>query len=168
MSKQDIYDYLYDLDLCKICILRYLYGRCTDYLDVDKALLEVSNHLFLVFNVFLNNISKLICICISNGQKGIEIVQNGAEAKQEDTNGDGVCAKRKKENICSACLGIFQDDMIEKTARKILDETDLHSYECETVYTSVSLPILLQIRELSMWIALYNKFPDAISKSKFQ
>lgn len=110
----------------------------------------------------------MISICISNGQKGIEIVQNGAEAKQEDTNGDGVSAKRKKENICSACLGIFQDDMIEKTSRKILDETDLHSYECETVYTSVSLPILLQIRELSLWIALYNKFPDAISKSKFQ
>lgn len=58
--------------------------------------------------------------------------------------------------------------MIEKTARKVLDETDLHTYECETVYTSVSFPILLQIRELSIWIGLCKKFPDAISKSKFQ
>lgn len=49
MSKQGIYDFLHSLDVCKICILRYLNGRCTDYLDVDKSLQEV-----VCYNIIFN------------------------------------------------------------------------------------------------------------------
>lgn len=42
MNDQNIYDYLKDLDICKVCILRYLNGRCNEYLNVEKALQDVS------------------------------------------------------------------------------------------------------------------------------
>lgn len=74
--------------------------------------------------------------------------------------------KRRKENVCTACLGIFQGDMIEDTVQEIINNTNLKMYECDTIYTSVSLPILLQIRELSLWLAMIRQFPDAISTSK--
>lgn len=41
MSKQEIYDFLRSMDVCRVCVLRYMNGRCTDYLDVDKSLREV-------------------------------------------------------------------------------------------------------------------------------
>lgn len=79
------------------------------------------------------------------------------------TNG---CTKRKKSNICIACLGLFQDDAIENVIKQIITTTDLHTYDCETIYTSVSLPILMQTRELSLWIALLKKFPNEVSDSQ--
>lgn len=30
MSKQEIHDYLNELDVCKVCILRFVNGRCED------------------------------------------------------------------------------------------------------------------------------------------
>lgn len=75
--------------------------------------------------------------------------------------------KRKKSNICTACQGIFQDDMVERTVQEILHNSNLQTYECDTIYSSVSLPIISQIRELSIWIALLKRFPDAISQGNF-
>lgn len=79
------------------------------------------------------------------------------------TNG---CTKRRKSNICIACLGLFQDDAIENVIKQIINTTDLHTYDCETIYTSVSFPILMQTRELSLWIALLKKFPNEVSDSQ--
>lgn len=42
MSKQEIFDYLKELDLCKACLLRYLDGRCNEYEDLDKSFRNVS------------------------------------------------------------------------------------------------------------------------------
>lgn len=41
MSKQEIYDYLKELDLCDICILRYLMARCFGVEDIDQTFLTV-------------------------------------------------------------------------------------------------------------------------------
>lgn len=58
MSQQGIYDFLQSLNVCKICILRYLNGRCTEYLDVNKSLHEVvcsiACHLTSFFVVEIN------------------------------------------------------------------------------------------------------------------
>lgn len=76
-------------------------------------------------------------------------------------------SKRRKPNICIACLGIFENDMIDALAREILENSELKTYECDTLYTSISIPILLQTRELSLWIGLLKKFPNSINESKF-
>lgn len=76
-------------------------------------------------------------------------------------------AKRRKSVVCVACLGIFQNDTINAAIEEIVENTDLHTYECSTLYTSISLPILVQIRELALWIALHQKFPYSISDSEF-
>lgn len=76
-------------------------------------------------------------------------------------------AKRDRSTICIACLGIFQNDTIDAAIREIIENTELHTYECDSIYTSISVPILVQIRELSLWIALHQKFPNSISDSEF-
>lgn len=42
MSKQQIYDFLNEFDLCSVCILRYLNGRCIEFENVEKAYQDVS------------------------------------------------------------------------------------------------------------------------------
>lgn len=75
--------------------------------------------------------------------------------------------KRMKTSVCIACLGIFQNDTIDAAIKEIVENTDLHTYECDSIYTSISVPILVQIRELALWIALLRKFPYSISDSEF-
>lgn len=57
MTDQNICDYLNELDVCKICILRYLNGRCNEYLDVDKSLEDVSfskTFLLYAYKILIN------------------------------------------------------------------------------------------------------------------
>lgn len=99
------------------------------------------------------------------------IAQRGIVLHEQKPNGDsGSNAgdnKRARANICTACLGIFQYDMIEQTVQHVLKETNIDSYECDTIYSSVTLPISLQIRELSIWIALMRKFPDVVNTGNY-
>lgn len=74
--------------------------------------------------------------------------------------------KRRKPNVCIACFGIFQNDMIDTIVSEVLQNTNLNSYDCETIYTSVSVPILVQIRELAIWVCLLENFPASISDSE--
>lgn len=75
-------------------------------------------------------------------------------------------SKRSKPNQCIACLGLFQDDYMDIVAKEIIEKTDLNSYECNTIYTSITVPITVQIRELSLWILLFTKLPGKINESK--
>lgn len=75
--------------------------------------------------------------------------------------------KRKKPNVCIACFGIFQNDMIDVIVNDVLQKSDLNSYECDTLYTSIAAPIIVQIRDLAIWIALLENFPASISDSKY-
>lgn len=85
---------------------------------------------------------------------------------QADEVCDGI-TKKFKSSICVACLGIFQNNYMNEIAEEIIENSDLNTYKCETLYTSITIPISLQIRELSLWIALIRKFPNAsISECK--
>lgn len=74
-------------------------------------------------------------------------------------------AKRAKPNVCNACLGIFQNDTVATVVTEILEKSNLNSFECDLMHTSVSVPIMVQIRELSIWIALLRQFPETFSES---
>lgn len=73
---------------------------------------------------------------------------------------DMIDMKRKKSNVCIACLGLFEDNFIENILDSIFKHPDIDSFECDTVLTSISLPILLHLRQLSIWIGLLNMFPN--------
>lgn len=72
--------------------------------------------------------------------------------------------KKAKPSICVACLGLLQD--IGSVADVIVNRSDLCSYECSSLYSSISIPITILIRELSIWIALIKHFPNEIDDSK--
>lgn len=72
--------------------------------------------------------------------------------------------KRPKLNICAACLGIFQE--LDKVAKDIADNSNLPSYECTSLYSSIQIPINLLIRDLAIWIDLLERFPGTIKESK--
>lgn len=156
MSKQEIRDFLSELDVCKVCILRFMNGRCE---DIAKLFDEVSH-----IGVNRHQIQLIQSISLQF-QEGSEHSngENGTIVNDEDEPE----AKRGKSNVCIACLGIFQNDTIDAAIREIIENTDLHTYECDSIYTSISVPILVQIRELSLWIALHQKFPNSISDSEF-
>lgn len=71
--------------------------------------------------------------------------------------------KRLKPNTCSACLGIFQN--LDSVANEIVANSSLKNYQCESLYSSIQIPIVLLIRELSIWMALIEKFPEQIDGS---
>lgn len=73
------------------------------------------------------------------------------------------CIKRKKLNICYACLGLFNDSFLIDTLEKIASDTNLKTYNCDKLLTSLSLPIALHLRQLTIWIALLKKYPGKIS-----
>lgn len=83
-----------------------------------------------------------------------------------DQNGcDEPNNKRSKSNVCIECLGLFQNDYLATIAKEIVETTELSSYECDTIYTSISVPILIQIRELALWIHFLKQLPGKISES---
>lgn len=116
MSSEDIREFLYNLDLCAVCISRY----------INK----------LNFSPILNQ----------------------SQSVASDNT------KKKRTNICVACLGIFQG--IDLIADEIINNSNLNSYDSKSLYTSISIPITLLIRELSIWIALIQRFPGKIDCCK--
>lgn len=72
--------------------------------------------------------------------------------------------KKKRPNTCVACLGIFQE--IDTVINEIIKNSNLSSYDSRSLYTSISIPITILIRELSIWISLVQKFPGKIDFGK--
>lgn len=72
--------------------------------------------------------------------------------------------KRSKPNICFACLGIFQENI----ANEIVQNSNLSMYECDSIYSSISVPITILIHELIIWIELMHKFPEYISSGMLE
>lgn len=106
----------------------------------------------------VKELPKLIICRNSKFQRDIEITadQNGCDEPN---------IKRSKSNVCIGCLGLFQNDYLTTIAKEIVETTELSSYECDTIYTSISVPILIQIRELALWIHLLKQLPGKISES---
>ena len=120
MSTEEIREYLVNLDVCAICVLRY---KNVSFLDFSNVLKDFENEA-----IELNSV------------------------------------KRQRLNTCIACLGIFQS--IDSVAKELIDNSTLCNYECNSLYTSIQIPIALLVRELSIWMALIEKFPGKIDESK--
>lgn len=116
MSSEEIAEFLYNLELCSVCVLRY-----TNKLNFNP-------------------------------------IQNTSKSAENDN------PKKKRTNFCVACLGLFEG--IDLIADEIVNKSNLASYDCKTLYTSISIPIALLIRELSIWIALIQQFPGSIDCGK--
>lgn len=79
-------------------------------------------------------------------QKGIEI---------DDTHANKKC----KENPCTICLGLFQSDTFDAIEKAIKECSEIKRYETKKVCSAVSFPVILQLRQLIVWIALLKEFP---------
>ncbi|XP_055305638.1 putative tRNA pseudouridine synthase Pus10 isoform X2 [Sitodiplosis mosellana] len=71
--------------------------------------------------------------------------------------------KRQRFNTCIACLDIFQS--VNSVAQELINHSKLRDYECSSLYTSIQIPIALLLRELSLWMALIEKFPGKIDEN---
>lgn len=115
-SQEMISDFLRDLEICEVCILRY-----THKLDFNS-------------------------------------IYNKSESIENDN------PKKKRANPCVACLGLFQS--IDSISIEIVNNSNLACYDSKSLYTSISIPITLLMRELSVWMALIKQFPGRIDCGK--
>lgn len=108
---------------------------------------------------FLHNI-ELCEVCISRyiNKSNFNLCTSSAESTEDEN------PKKKRSNICIACLGIFQE--IDSVADEIINSSSLSSYDSKSLYTSISTPITLLIRELSIWVALIQQFPGKVDRCK--
>lgn len=74
-------------------------------------------------------------------------------------------AKKLKMAVCPCCLGLFSKDFQKQLIGTIL-KTNIHNFECNDIVVAISMPMLLQIRQLSMWYALMDKFGPQIDKER--
>lgn len=70
-----------------------------------------------------------------------------------------------QQSVCTACLGVFQEDLFKEIAENVRTNVDLQKYDCERVLASVSLPVSLHLRQLGIWIGLINTFGDVVGKT---
>ncbi|XP_031632319.1 putative tRNA pseudouridine synthase Pus10 [Contarinia nasturtii] len=87
---------------------------------------------------------------------------NKNETMDTSVGTDTIAIKRSKKSICIACLGIFQS--METVSKNVIEDSNLRNYECNSLYTSVQIPIELLVRELSIWIALIQTFPGKVNE----
>ncbi|EDW03966.1 GH10231 [Drosophila grimshawi] len=65
--------------------------------------------------------------------------------------------KKQRLSICSICLGLFSEDLQRQVIQGILD-SDFAKYDSDGIVLAISMPMTLQLRQLSMWFALQRKF----------
>lgn len=68
--------------------------------------------------------------------------------------------KRKKSNVCIACLGLFSEDMLEQTISKVIPDPAFETYQIREFLTAISLPIILHYNQLLIWMHLIERFPE--------
>lgn len=72
--------------------------------------------------------------------------------------------KRIRENVCVACLGVFESALLDALLDQIRSSSEFKEYECQGFTCSIFLPIVFHLRQLSLWIGLLEKFPEKFSK----
>ncbi|CAG9803168.1 unnamed protein product [Chironomus riparius] len=70
--------------------------------------------------------------------------------------------KKQKLNPCVICFGLFEN--IDSIILKVKEDERLNNYEIDKFLSGFSLPVLLELTQLQMWLALIEKFPEHISK----
>ncbi|XP_037810009.1 putative tRNA pseudouridine synthase Pus10 [Lucilia sericata] len=88
---------------------------------------------------------------------------NYVEATEDDEVESA--AKKQKLAVCPCCLGLFSKDFRAQLIERIL-KTDIQNFECNDIVVAISMPMLVQVRQLSMWFALLEKFGPRIDKEK--
>uniref|UniRef100_A0A182PKA0 tRNA pseudouridine(55) synthase n=1 Tax=Anopheles epiroticus TaxID=199890 RepID=A0A182PKA0_9DIPT len=113
---------------------------------------------------------KVCCLRFLKGTKedfvdiDAALAKIGLESVEQENEEQKV--KKVKSNVCIACLGLFDLERIATLACEVKNHAAYQQYRCEAGFlTSISLPIVLHLRQLALWIDLVNRFPKAFSSS---
>lgn len=55
-------------------------------------------------------------------------------------------------------MGLFDEQNITEIINSIKNSEELKKYECNDIISSISLPITFNLRQLSIWLSLLEKF----------
>ncbi|XP_058832670.1 putative tRNA pseudouridine synthase Pus10 [Topomyia yanbarensis] len=75
-------------------------------------------------------------------------------------------SKKVRPNTCVACLGLLESHRMEALVEQICTNDEFRKYDCQGFNTSVSLPIAVQVRQLSLWLSLLERFPTRFDSCK--
>lgn len=75
-------------------------------------------------------------------------------------------SKRIKENICITCLNLLHESTINDILKEIEQSNKMNIYDNSNIVCALSIPISLNLRALSVWLSLINKFPNYFSKGE--
>uniref|UniRef100_A0A1A9UPZ7 tRNA pseudouridine(55) synthase n=1 Tax=Glossina austeni TaxID=7395 RepID=A0A1A9UPZ7_GLOAU len=73
--------------------------------------------------------------------------------------------KKPRKDVCPTCLGLFSKEFQQCIIDGIL-KTDIEKYDYRDVVVAISMPMMLQIRQLSMWYGLLERFSPLIDMEK--
>lgn len=62
------------------------------------------------------------------------------------------------------CFGLF--DKIDEIIVKVREHADLKEFDVQKFYTSLFLPLSLNLVQLQMWLALLEKYPESFRENK--
>lgn len=73
--------------------------------------------------------------------------------------------KKLRQSTCTICLDLFSEDLLNEIDQNLKSHPELSNYNCPKVITAVSLPIILHLRQFSVWIDLLETFPQHFKKN---
>ncbi|XP_061390489.1 putative tRNA pseudouridine synthase Pus10 [Musca vetustissima] len=83
---------------------------------------------------------------------------------EESEDSETIC-KKVKHGSCPCCLGLFSQNFQSQLIQSIF-QTDIHKFECNDIVVAISMPMIVQTRQLAMWYALLDKFGNKIDKER--
>ncbi|XP_073826335.1 pseudouridine synthase 10 [Musca autumnalis] len=78
---------------------------------------------------------------------------------------NGTVCKKPKHESCPCCLGLFSKSFQSQLIESIY-QTDINKFECNDIVVAISMPMIVQTRQLAMWYALLDKFGNKIDKER--
>ncbi|XP_017038465.1 putative tRNA pseudouridine synthase Pus10 [Drosophila kikkawai] len=132
MKNQDLVDYLRSCGVCEVCQLRYLKARGSEYKDIKETL----RRLDIKVNENEENVGDIVF------------------PEEQPT-------KKARLSTCSTCLGLFSEEFQRELLQGILT-SDFAKYDCQKIVLAISLPMVLQLRQLAMWFALQKRFGASV------
>ncbi|KAH8377231.1 hypothetical protein KR093_004331 [Drosophila rubida] len=129
MKNQELIDYLESCGVCRVCQLRYLKARGSEYRDMQKTFQRLD-----------------------------------VQVAAEETADNEIPAKKSRLDICTTCLGLFSKDFQQQLIDGIL-RSDYAKYDSPGIVLAFNLPMVLQLRQLSMWFALQSKFGASVDSN---
>ncbi|KAL1396871.1 hypothetical protein pipiens_010197 [Culex pipiens pipiens] len=111
---------------------------------------------------YLRSVSccQICCLRFLNGRADDFLnVDEGLKKRNLVSSEEENPAKKLRENLCVACLGLFEPSRLEALLEQVRNSSDFKAYDCQFFNSSISLPIVLHLRQLSLWLALLERFP---------